>query len=136
MCPIFQGNINGQQRVIALNAAILGGYVINEEYKKVKIQIAFNPLEDKFEVFNPAIAKDNTWLPDISKIISDELSLFALVDNYCAKNKDFDRNILCKKIEYLKQITKKQIGVIELDSDLDIETVTEIFFGLIPQVLY
>ena len=40
--------IDGQQRVTALTAAILGDYVINKDYKKVKIKIAFNPLEEKF----------------------------------------------------------------------------------------
>ena len=35
--------IDGQQRVIALEAAILGNYVINKEYKEIKIKIAFNP---------------------------------------------------------------------------------------------
>src|SRR5471030_2462541 len=33
--------IDGQQRVTALTAAILGEKVVNKEYKKVRIQIAF-----------------------------------------------------------------------------------------------
>lgn len=66
--------IDGQQRITALNAAILGDYVVNEDYKKVKIQIAFQPIEEKFEVYNPAIGKDVVWLPDIAKIINGDLS--------------------------------------------------------------
>jgi len=62
--------IDGQQRVIALKAAILGELVVNKEYKQVKITIAFNPKEEKFEVLNPAIEKDSSWLSDISKIVS------------------------------------------------------------------
>jgi len=37
--------IDGQQRVAALTAAIIGQEVVNKNYKKVKIQIAFNPLK-------------------------------------------------------------------------------------------
>ncbi len=125
--------IDGQQRVIALKAAILGDSVITKEYKKVRIIIAFNPKEEKFEVLNPAIEKDSNWLPDISKIVSGDCNILELVDNYCARNKDIDRNIFYKKIEQLIQITKKQIGVIELEHDLDIEVVTEIFIRINSQ---
>ncbi len=50
--------IDGQQRVTALTAAILGEPVITKEYRKVKIQIAFHPIKQKFEVLNSAIARD------------------------------------------------------------------------------
>lgn len=125
--------IDGQQRVIALKAAILGDYVITKEYKKVKIIIAFNPKEDRFEVLNPAIEKDSNWLTDISKIISGGTNILELVDEYCKKNKDIDRNTFYKKLEALMQITKKQIGVIELEHDLDIEVVTDIFIRINSQ---
>src|SRR5665647_3635538 len=36
--------IDGQQRVTALMAAILGMQVIDDEYKEIFIRIAFNPL--------------------------------------------------------------------------------------------
>ena len=122
--------IDGQQRVTALTAAILGDYVINKDYKKVKIKIAFNPLEEKFEVLNTAIERDSSWLPDISKIISGDVDVLDLLDNYCSKNENVDRSIIYKKIEYLRKITQKQLGLIELDSDLDIEAVTEIFIRI------
>ena len=41
--------IDGQQRITALTAAIVGNEVINSNYKRVPIRIAFNPLEEKFE---------------------------------------------------------------------------------------
>ncbi|MDH3974045.1 MAG: DUF262 domain-containing protein [Deltaproteobacteria bacterium] len=122
--------IDGQQRVTALTAAILNKYVIDKHYKRIKIQIAFNPLQERFEVFNPAIAKDHNWLPDISKVISGDVDVFELVEEYCGKNKDTDRKLIFQKIEALRKITQKQIGLIELDSDLDIETVTEVFIRI------
>ncbi|MBI2486561.1 MAG: DUF262 domain-containing protein [Deltaproteobacteria bacterium] len=122
--------IDGQQRVMALTAAILGQHIINKDYKRVRIQIAFNPLTERFEVFNPAIEKDSSWLPDISKIISGEIDMFDLAEKYCAANDKTDRKFIFSKIESLRKITQKQIGLIELDSDLDIETVTEIFIRI------
>jgi hypothetical protein len=125
--------IDGQQRVIAMKAAILGDLIVNKEYRKTKITIAFNPLKDVFEVLNPAITKDTTWIPDISKIISGEVNVLEYVDDYCAKNNEVDRNTFYKKIEGLSNIVKKQLGVIELEHDLDIETVTEIFIRINKQ---
>lgn len=122
--------IDGQQRVMALTAAILGEYVIDKNYKRIKIKIAFNPLDEKFEVYNPAIAKDSNWLPDVSKIIAGDVSVFDLVEKYCSKNEGADREYVYKKIEALRKIIQKQIGFIDLDSELDIETVTEVFIRI------
>ncbi|EPY7833255.1 DUF262 domain-containing protein, partial [Pseudomonas aeruginosa] len=60
--------IDGQQRVTALTAAIAGQQVVNQDYQQVRIRIAFHPIEERFEVSNPAIEKDKTWLPDIAPI--------------------------------------------------------------------
>src|SRR5580693_7791213 len=72
--------IDGQQRITALKASILGEYVINEDYEKVRIKIAYNPVEQLFEVSNPAIEKNDAWIPDISEVFKQETSLFDLVD--------------------------------------------------------
>ncbi|PZQ36037.1 MAG: hypothetical protein DI560_25915, partial [Pseudomonas putida] len=53
--------IDGQQRVTALTAAIAGQQVVNQDYQQVRIRIAFHPIEERFEVSNPAIEKDKTW---------------------------------------------------------------------------
>lgn len=68
--------IDGQQRVTALMAAVLGQKVLTKDYQFVRIRIAFNPLERKFEVLNPAIGKDASWIPDVSSITLEILSIF------------------------------------------------------------
>lgn len=40
--------IDGQQRITALTAAIAGFEVIDQEYKKKRIKIAFDPIHEKF----------------------------------------------------------------------------------------
>jgi hypothetical protein len=120
--------IDGQQRVTALTASILGQYVIDKTYQRVKIKIAFNPILEKFEVQNPAILKDKTWIPDISSAINGDL--FEIADNYFELNPEVDKKIVRNAFSNLINITKKPIGMIELASDLDIETVTEIFIRI------
>jgi hypothetical protein len=120
--------IDGQQRVTALTAAILGQYVINKTYERVKIKIAFHPIDERFEVQNPAILKDKTWLPDISQAINGDL--FEIADQYFELNPDVDKKQVRNAFSNLMNIPKKQIGIIELAADLDIETVTEIFIRI------
>lgn len=120
--------IDGQQRITALTAAILGQYVINKTYERIKIKIAFNPIEEKFEVQNPAILKDKTWLPDISEAINGDL--FDIVDKYFESNPDVEKKTVRESFTKLLNIPKKQVGLIELSPDLDIETVTEIFIRI------
>ena len=122
--------IDGQQRVAALTAAILGEKVINKKYKRVKIKISFLPTDDKFEVYNTAISHDSHWIPDIAEIFSQNFSVFNFVNNYCSINTDVNSDFIYQKIESLKKIIQKQIGLIELDPELDIETVTDIFIRI------
>lgn len=119
--------IDGQQRVTALMAAILGKEVLTKDYEKVNIRIAFNPLEKKFEVANPAIQKDSTWVYDIAEVFAPDSSLMDLTDNFIKANPDSDKHDISRVFEKLRKILNNLVGVIELDGDLDIETVTEIF---------
>ena len=78
--------IDGQQRVTALMASLLGMTIINKDYVTTRITIAFNPMEEKFEVLNPVIAKSKEWIPDVSAIFSENVHMLNLVDTYCEKN--------------------------------------------------
>ncbi|GHT56273.1 hypothetical protein AGMMS49982_23030 [Bacteroidia bacterium] len=120
--------IDGQQRITALTAAVLGHYVINNTYERIKIKIAFNPIEEKFEVQNPAILKDKIWLSNISEVING--SVLKIVREYLNLNPNANEELVEKSITNLINIPKKQIGLIELASDLDIEKVTEIFIRI------
>jgi hypothetical protein len=124
--------IDGQQRITALRAAVLGEYVINKEYDKIRIKIAFNPQTEVFEVQNPAIVKDKSWLPDISLVLN-STSIIQLVKEYIDLNPDADSNTVERNISNLLAIQHKQIGTIDLAHDLDIETVTEIFIRINSQ---
>lgn len=122
--------IDGQQRITALTAAVLGQQVVNKEYRKVRISIAFHPIEERFEVSNPAITKNAAWISDVSSIVGGEIDLFDAVEKYLADNPSAEKSKVKDNLRNLADIAKKQIGLIELSHDLDIETVTEIFIRI------
>jgi len=121
--------IDGQQRITALTAAILGDYVINKEYDRVRIKIAFNPEIEEFEVQNTAILKDVKWIPDIAEVMNSS-SFIQVVKKYLELNPNVDADKIERSISNLLSINSKQIGTIDLSHDLDIDTVTEIFIRI------
>lgn len=119
--------IDGQQRVTALMAALLGREVLTKDYENVRIRIAFHPVKEQFEVSNPAIQKDSSWIYDIAKIFDLNTSLTEMTDDYAEQNPSADRRKISLIFERIRKIINNDVGIIELEEDLDIETVTEIF---------
>ena len=119
--------IDGQQRVISLRAALLRQEVVDKNYKRVPIVIAFHPIEKRFEVANSAIRKDLEWISDISTIFNPNFKVLNFLDKYCNDNEGVDRDETYNSIHRLQSIRNNTLGIIELAPDLDVETVTEIF---------
>lgn len=123
--------IDGQQRITAMAAAIVGQEVLDEHYKWKRIAIAFNPLEEKFEVANNAILKSAKWIPDIAPVLEPAFDSFSFVLEYCQKNEIEDQMPQVNKIiNHLRSIQNNSLGVITLDSRLDIDSVTDIFIRI------
>lgn len=122
--------IDGQQRVTALTAAILGYTVKNKDYEDQRIKIAFHPVERRFEVSNPAIEKDITWISDIAPFLSGEQTMRQLRNAYCELNPDITEDAFEIVMEGLKAVKNKDVGVIQLAGHLDIDSVTDIFIRL------
>lgn len=122
--------IDGQQRVTALMAAVLGKKIIDKHYRRHRIEIAYHPLERRFEVANPAIRKDKAWIADIATVFEHDFKTHRFVSKYCELNEAADEDDVFESIDALKGIVGNQLGLIELNADLDIETVTEIFIRI------
>lgn len=123
--------IDGQQRITAMAAAIVGQEVLDEHYKWRRIAIAFNPLEEKFEVANNAILKSSKWIPDIAEVLQPAFDTFSFVVEYCQKNGISNQmSQINNIINRLRAIQNNSLGVITLDSTLDIDSVTEIFIRI------
>lgn len=123
--------IDGQQRITAMAAAIVGQEVLDDHYKWKRISIAFNPLEEKFEVANNAILKSSKWIPDIAPVLEPAFDTFSFVMDYCQKNEITDQMSQVNNIiNRLRGIQNNSLGVITLAEDLDIDSVTEIFIRI------
>ncbi len=122
--------IDGQQRITALRAAILGETVKTKDYEDISIKVAFNPVTRAFMTQNAAIEKNSIWIKDISSFLSGKEKLSTLRKNYCKQNPQFDEDEIEEVFDSLKELVKKEIGVIKLSGNLDIEKVTEIFIRI------
>lgn len=122
--------IDGQQRITALTAALKGQEVVTKEFKKVRIKIAFNPIEERFEVLTPVLSKEPKWISDISVLFSGSGSQYTFINDYLTKNRPENPDEVAANISKLSGLVSMTIGMIDLAPDLDIETVTEIFIRI------
>lgn len=126
--------IDGQQRVTALMASILGMSVLNNQYKKRTIRIAYNPFakddENLFEVQDQSHLKSKKWIEDISIFFNDEFDDYTFIEDFCSVNPEMDRRELNRKIKKIIDIKTKDLGIIELSSSLDIDIVTDVFIRI------
>lgn len=126
--------IDGQQRITAIQAAIVGQEVVDASYKKKRITIAFNPIEETFEVCNPAIRKNIRWISDIADVFDVGFDAWEFVNQYCEANgitgKQSDINKTIMKLMAIKGIN---LGVTELSQSLTIDEVNDIFIRINSQ---
>lgn len=119
--------IDGQQRITALMTALAGIPVMDNDFNKRRIKIAYNPQEERLEVQDAAHLKDKRWIPDIAKLFDPSFDLFSFVNDYVKINPDCQPGDISKSVIKIQEIKNRQIGVIELDNSLDIEEVNLIF---------
>lgn len=130
--------IDGQQRVTALMTALAGIPIINSQYRKERIKIAFDPFaaisDDKdaeiFAVQDQRHLKSKKWIPDVAEVFKNDFSVFSFITSYCSDNPEMLPDVLDKVITNLKAIGNRLIGVIELSEHLDIDVVTDIFIRI------
>lgn len=88
--------IDGQQRITALTASLLGKEVLDSDYKKKRIKIAFNLQTEEFQTSNPAIEKQEEWISDIAEVMKSGFNTFEFVRSYADKF-NIDANVVSKK---------------------------------------
>lgn len=130
--------VDGQQRLTSLFAVIKNIPVVRENYESEQIEIAFKPLEGKFEVADAGIRRSPEWIPNISECFGKDSSQFAIVRDYLNKlrqvreqdGKEFtleEQNICERAFERLFGILSFPFTVLQLSSDIDEEQVAEVF---------
>lgn len=122
--------IDGQQRITALRAAMLGKKVMNKKYKYENITISFNPITEEFKVKDRGTERGLEWIADISEVMKDGFNQLEFLDRYAEKNPESNKNLIYDRMLRLIQIKNKNIGNIVLSADLSIEIVNEIFIRI------
>lgn len=118
--------------------AIAGIPVVNAEYRKERIKIAFDPFaalsddkdEELFAVQDQSHLKSKRWIPDIAEVFKNDFSVYAFITEYCKENPEMSPDKLSNVLTDLRAIANRLIGVIELADDLDIDIVTDIFIRI------
>jgi len=125
--------VDGQQRLTSLYAVIRDIPVLRENFESEQIQIAFNPLEDRFEVADAAICRDKSFIPSISLLWNDKTDLFEVVENYL-EGLSASRDVTVEESKAIKKAISKLQGLLsfpftalELASDIDEEAVSDVF---------
>ena len=123
--------IDGQQRVTSLMTSVTGLPILDDNYKKRIIKIAFNPIsereDERFAVSDPVIEKTKHWIPDVSMIFKTNFDSYEFVKNYAIENPGVNEKDVNQALTRLLYIRNSHIGVILLNAELDISEVTEIF---------
>ena len=125
--------VDGQQRLTSLYAVTKGIPVVRENYESEQIFIAFNPLEERFEVADAAIQRDKAFIPDISVVWSEKTDMFEVVDEYLT-GLGASREVSAEETKWVrKAIAKLQsllsfpLTALELAANISEEDVSEVF---------
>ena len=130
--------VDGQQRLTSLYAVIKGVPVIKDNYDSENIEIAFRPLDGKFEVADAGIRRSPEYIHNISSLFSADSSQYSIIGNYIKKLKEVrEKNDLiltneeitnCEKnLEKLFGIKSFPFTALQLSSSIDEEQVAEVF---------
>jgi hypothetical protein len=125
--------VDGQQRLTSLYAVIKAVPVINADFHAEVTRIAFQPLEEKFEVTNSAIEKDPEWIADISILWKPETNTFTFIQDFL--NRLGERRALSSAekgripiaIDRLVKLHDYPITALEISYSVDEDRVAEIF---------
>lgn len=123
--------VDGQQRLTSLYAVIQGIPVLKKNYSKEQIQVAFNPLLEKFEVSDAAIRKDASYLDNISQVWNE--GLFKVVGGYLERLStsrdvsDEEKEQVETAITRLHELKSFPFTALELSANIDEEQVAEVF---------
>ncbi|MCY4299469.1 MAG: DUF262 domain-containing protein [Flavobacteriaceae bacterium] len=130
--------VDGQQRLTSLYAVMKEVQILRKNDVFENIEIAFKPLEGKFEVADAGIKKSSEWISNISKCFNKDSSQFKIVNQFIKTLKDRkekegnrlleeDQRKCERAFEKLFAIRNFPFTALQLSSKIDEEQVAEIF---------
>lgn len=130
--------VDGQQRMTSLYAVMKGIPVIRENYESESIEIAFRPVDGRFEVCDAAIRRDPEYLPNISELFSATASQYQIIGDYLKgledyrskNNQDYtaeERKACEVALQRLFNLSSFPFTTLQLSAGIDEEQVAEVF---------
>lgn len=125
--------VDGQQRLTSLYAVVKGVNVVRENYDNEKICIAFNPLEERFEVVDAAIQRNKAYIPDISILWSGDAKITKIIREHTENLKtsreisEDQESIIEDSILKLQSLLTYPFTALELASSISEENVSDVF---------
>jgi len=125
--------VDGQQRLTSLYAVMKAVPIIDKDFRTTRIRIAFNPVEEKFEVTNPAIERDIQWIPDISVLWDPKTNAYAFTTEYLQRLRsqyeltDEQEKTIPDAINNVIKLSEYPLTALEIASTVNEEDVSEIF---------
>ncbi len=125
--------VDGQQRLTSLYAVIKGKPVVRNNYQSENINIAFNPLEECFEVADAAVRRDKAFIPNISCVWRANTNIFQVAGDYLEGLME-SRNVSneeTKKVQdsfvKLQSLLSFPLTALELEADISEEDISDVF---------
>ena len=122
--------VDGQQRLTSLYAVMTGEPVVDDEYRREPIRIAFNPSGERFEVQSAALKKSPEWVADISAVFQSPLKARkAFIGRYAETHEisEETEERLEEVFARLHGLKDYSFTVIELQSGIERERVADVF---------
>ena len=126
--------VDGQQRLTSLYAVVNGAEVFRDNFKKEKIEIAFDPIAEKFEVANITTSKNRNFVSNISRLWGSDVDLYDDVAEPFVKNlrevrevPDEEARLIRKRIQRVQNLINTPFIALELSSEIDVEAVSDVF---------
>lgn len=131
--------VDGQQRLTSLYAVIKAQEIIRENYTKATIVIAFNPLEEKFEVPDAAIRKNPRYFQNISDIWQPNINIIKVINSFIENLKktieltEQEQDNIQNAFMQLKNLESYPFSALELSTNISEEQVAEVFVRINSQ---
>ncbi len=131
--------VDGQQRLTSLYAVVKGQEVIRENYEKATIVIAFNPLEEKFEIPDASIKNNPRFFQNISELWKADADLFEITDQFIDRLKQSvelsaeEIKKIRKAFNNLTNLEGYPFSALELSAEINEEQVADVFVRINSQ---
>lgn len=131
--------VDGQQRLTSLYAVIKAQEIIRENYERAQIVIAFNPLEEKFEIPDASIKRNPRYFQNISQLWQAHVNIFKLINDFVSQLKKSveitpeEEEHIQNALMQLKGLENYPFSALELSPNISEEQVADVFVRINSQ---